>query len=68
MILKSPPPITDDSRMPFGEHKGECMRDVPVRYFHWLFTQKGFDRKSSVGQYIERNLPALEMENPDLIW
>lgn len=68
MILKSPPPLTDESRFPFGKHAGECMSDVPVGYYHFLWSQKGFDRKSQVGQYIERNLSALEMENPDLIW
>jgi uncharacterized protein (DUF3820 family) len=68
MILRSPQPLTDDSRMPFGKHYGERMQDIPASYYHFLWTQESFDRKSQVGQYIERNLSALETEDPDLLW
>jgi len=30
MILRSPQPLTDDSRMPFGKHYGERMEDVSL--------------------------------------
>lgn len=67
MILRSPQPLTDDDRMPFGKHAGERMGDVPASYYHYLWTE-GIDRKSQVGSYIERNLSALETEDTDLIW
>jgi len=68
MILSAPKALTDDDRFPFGKHVGERMGDVPVGYYHYLWSQKSFDRKSQVGQYIARNLSALETEDTDLIW
>ena len=33
-------PLTDDSPMPFGEHKGTALRDVPSGYLLWLLRQE----------------------------
>lgn len=61
--------LGDLSPMPFGKHEGTPMRDVPATYLHHLWT-KGLksDSTSSVRDYIQRNLGALQQENPDLIW
>lgn len=68
MILKAPKQLTDDDRFPFGKYAGERMEDVPASYYHFLWTQHGFDRKSQVGHYIKRSLSALESEDNDLLW
>jgi uncharacterized protein (DUF3820 family) len=61
--------LTDTSPMPFGKYKGQPMSDVPASYLHWLWN-KGHreDMNSSIGDYIRRMRPALEQENPDMIW
>lgn len=61
--------LEDLSPMPFGKHEGTPMQDVPAAYLHYLWT-KGLksDSTSSVHDYIQRNLGALQQENPDLIW
>lgn len=58
--------LYDDSKMPFGKHKGKLMQDVPVNYLHW-FWHNG-DKQSSVGLYIKENINAFKLENKDLIW
>jgi len=60
---------TDETLMPFGKHKGMRLMHVPVGYLHWLW-QRGHksDPNSALGDYVRRNLAALEKENPDLIW
>lgn len=30
-------PLTDDSEMPFGIHKGTKMSDVPAQYLLWMY-------------------------------
>lgn len=57
--------LTDDSPMPFGKHKGKLMKDVPVNYLHWFYTNAEGRR---LHDYISRNLSALKEENEDLIW
>ena len=61
--------MRDTDPMPFGKHKGEPMQDVPAYYLHYLW-QNGLkdDKKSSVGDYIRRNLNALKEEYRDGIW
>lgn len=62
-------PLTDDQLMPFGKHKGISMKEVPASYYHLLwnsFTKN--DRDGSVGHYIQKSLPVLKKNNPDLIW
>jgi len=60
--------LGDLDLMPFGKHKGVAMQDVPASYLHWLWTQRGYDKGSPVGVYIEENLAALMKEHPDGIW
>lgn len=59
--------LTDTHQMPFGKYKGTIMQDVPAEYLHYLWTT-GIDKNSPVGMYIDNNLDALELENPDLMW
>jgi len=61
--------LQDDSRFPFGKHRGELMMDVPAQYYAWLW-HNGMknDKTSNVADYIRRNLDALKMEYPDGIW
>jgi hypothetical protein len=62
--------LDDSDEMPFGKHKGKRMEDVPASYLHWLWFNglKQETDSSQVADYIERNLSALQSENPDLIW
>ena len=63
--------LTDEDPMPFGRaHKGKPMKDVPVDYLFWLWTQPGFaDRPNNpVADYIRTNMKALQSEYPDGIW
>ena len=55
--------------MPFGKYEGTPMQDVPAYYLHWLWNN-GYkpDGGSGVSDYIRRNLNALRLEKPDLIW
>lgn len=60
--------LKDTDPMPWGMHKGRPMQDVPAKYMHWLFTERGLDPNSPVLDYIKRNLHALKQEYPDGIW
>lgn len=56
--------------MPWGVHKDKPMQDVPARYLHFLWTERGLseDHSSPVAAYIRENLAALQMEYEDGIW
>lgn len=60
--------LTDTDLMPFGEHKGKPMQDVPVNYLHFLWHRGLKTEDKPVANYIRTNLQALRKENPDLIW
>lgn len=60
--------LSDLSPMPFGEHKGKLMQDVPTRYLHFLWHAGMKTEDTPVANYIRENLHALQKENPDLIW
>jgi len=68
--------LEDTSPMPWGKYgpkprgDGRLMADVPVNYFHWLWTEKNKkqDQSCPVADYIRRNLNVLLLENDDLIW
>ena len=61
--------LKDTDRMPFGEHRGEPMQDVPANYLHWLWTNgKEHDKQCPVADYIRRNLDSLRTEHKDGIW
>lgn len=56
--------MNDESKMPFGKHKGEKLKDVPASYLIWLFGEME-GKKQSQGplfQYIKDNLKVLEKE------
>jgi uncharacterized protein (DUF3820 family) len=59
----------DLTPMPFGEHRGKPLQDVPAAYLHWYYTQRDPGRTNpSLIRYIEKNLEALKKEYPDGIW
>lgn len=64
--------MTDQDTMPFGEHKGKNMEDVPARYLLWLYDDMrnaGGPRTFSkeVFEYIEENHHRLMKEEDDYI-
>ncbi len=65
--------MKDTDKFPFGKYKGKAIQDVPASYLNWLWHNwKGEslsnDNQRDVRDYIERNLDALKIEKPDLIW
>lgn len=66
----SPKPLTDTDPMPWGKYRGLEMQEVPAGYFHWLWFSYGLrnDPADPVADYVRRNIPAFQMEHPDLIW
>lgn len=52
--------LNDTSPMPYGEHKGKAMIDVPARYLLWLWENNKYSK--AVGTYILNNLDALRKE------
>ena len=62
-------PFQDTDLMPFGKHKGHQMQEVPASYLLWLWNN-GLSQEtatSNVAAYIEENLQALTLEDPDTI-
>lgn len=53
-------PLTDDSEMPFGMHKGKKMEDVPASYLLYLKGEGCSDQR--VVDYIEENLQVLKKQ------
>ena len=43
--------LTDDSRMPFGKHKGERLGEVPDRYWLWFLEQEWCDQWPDLVEY-----------------
>lgn len=68
MKIKLEPTFEDDDLMYFGKHKGECFGDIPVEYFHWIWTNKVYAGNIRMENYLKNNMDALKMENKDLIW
>lgn len=58
--MQSDSPLTDNSPMPFGQHKGKAMANVPAQYLLWLYN-KGVEH-GPVKRYILDNLDALRTE------
>ena len=52
--------LEDDSLMPWGKYKGECMIDVPAYYLIWLYDNNKCS--GPVKNYIEDCIDALRME------
>lgn len=61
-------PLTDESEMPFGKHKGEKMKDVPAKYLLWLWDNGVWQEKGrDLHNYIKGAFSALETECKDYI-
>lgn len=55
-----PEPLTDNSLMPFGKHKGKALVNIPAKYFLWLYGEGC--THPGVKKYIVDNLTELEKE------
>lgn len=53
--------LSDSSLMPFGQHKGEKMIDVPASYLIWLFENNKCN--GDVKEYIKDNLDVLKQQS-----
>jgi uncharacterized protein (DUF3820 family) len=58
-----PVTYTDSSQMPFGIHQGKKLIDVPAKYLLYLWDSPTFDKKSTLGLYIEDNLQVLKSQD-----
>jgi uncharacterized protein (DUF3820 family) len=58
--------LTDTDPMPFGQHRGKLMQDVPASYLLWL-KEQGCNHEGVRG-YIEASWSAIKSEVPDRIW
>lgn len=62
--------LTDSCLMPFGEHKGKEMEQVPAQWLMWFWGKNKLQYKGNVlkpmqfrvCEYIEDNLDVLKME------
>jgi uncharacterized protein (DUF3820 family) len=50
--------LTDKDPMPFGQHKGTAMADVPDAYLLWLWNENKCNNE--VREYIKDNLDAIK--------
>lgn len=55
-----PEEFTDQSLMPFGEHKGKKLANVPARYLIYIF--ENFKLHDNLKAYIKKNKDVLEAE------
>jgi hypothetical protein len=54
------PDLTDQSLMPFGEHKGKKLANVPASYL--LYIRDNFKLFENLKKYIDSNRHVLEAE------
>lgn len=56
--------FNDDTKMPFGKHKGAKLKDVPASYLLWLYGQMEAQKQSQgpLFRYLKANLKVLEKE------
>ena len=45
--------LHDDSKMPFGKHKGKRLIEVPVSYWKWFLKQPWCWKESALMEYAE---------------
>lgn len=57
--------FTDQTPMPWGEHKGTPMKDVPSSYLLWLFKQPWIRDWPDVHAYLVANQDALLAEEEE---
>jgi hypothetical protein len=60
-MAQLPIPMTDDSLMPFGKHKGKKMANVPAYYLMWLW-ENADNLRDPLKSYIEKNLDVIKDE------
>jgi len=53
-------PLDDEDEMPYGEHKGEKMGDLPAKYLIWLYENNRCSQK--VKAYIDENMDFLKLQ------
>lgn len=52
--------MTHDSLMPWGEHKGRMLKDVPVEYLAWLSKQSWITSWPALNAYLKSRASELE--------
>lgn len=57
--------ITDESPMPWGEHKGKKLKDVPASYLSWCYQQTWIKDWRELYTYLKSNEKALELETQE---
>lgn len=60
-------PLSDESPMPFGMHRGKRMEDVPASCLLWLWEEGHWDKPGPLHDYIANALTALMKEKPDFV-
>ena len=53
--------LTDESLMPFGQHKGKKLVNVPDTYLMWLYENN--KAHGDLKEYIEDNLDVIKKES-----
>ena len=59
-IIPKQPALTDDDLMPFGQHAGKPMKQVPAEYLSWLKSANCGHAK--VANYIHNSWNAIKTE------
>lgn len=57
-------PLTDQSKMPFGKHKGALMVSVPMKYLRWLLEQPWIEQWPAIAAYARQRVG--EVAKPNL--
>lgn len=52
---------TDTSPMPFGQHKGKALANVPAKYLLWVYAQPWL-KTGQLKDYIADNLDVLKAQ------
>lgn len=59
-------PMNDNSKMPFGKHRGTRMKDLDASYLDWLNEQDWLEKfNKDVFDYIQDNMDAINKELPE---
>lgn len=58
-MAQLPLPLTDESIMPFGKHKGQRLADVPDGYL--MFIYDNYQLHPNLKTYIEENIEAIKV-------
>lgn len=61
MAIKKTIKLTDESKMPYGKHKGKAMANVPAYHLLWLYNNGKCN--GAVKEYIIDNMEVLKQQN-----